>query len=60
MRRVLRCKTRELPALEVSQLLRQGGADVRYHDPYMPCIRHKHGDADARRSAQMGLDLAGW
>ncbi|OIO97175.1 MAG: hypothetical protein AUK03_02875 [Anaerolineae bacterium CG2_30_64_16] len=31
---------RESPALDVIELLRAKGADVRYHDPYVPCIRH--------------------
>jgi UDP-N-acetyl-D-glucosamine dehydrogenase len=31
---------RESPALDVIELLRQKGADVRYHDPYVPSIRH--------------------
>ncbi|HZD57664.1 MAG TPA: nucleotide sugar dehydrogenase [Anaerolineales bacterium] len=29
---------RESPALDVIGLLRQKGAEVRYHDPYIPCI----------------------
>ncbi|MCX6029716.1 MAG: nucleotide sugar dehydrogenase [Chloroflexi bacterium] len=31
---------RESPALDVIELLRAKGADVRYHDPYVPCISH--------------------
>jgi UDP-N-acetyl-D-glucosamine dehydrogenase len=31
---------RESPALDVIELLRHKGADVRYHDPYVPCIHH--------------------
>jgi UDP-N-acetyl-D-glucosamine dehydrogenase len=31
---------RESPALDVIELLRQKGADVRYHDPYVPSIHH--------------------
>jgi UDP-N-acetyl-D-glucosamine dehydrogenase len=31
---------RESPALDVIELLRHKGADVRYHDPYVACIRH--------------------
>ncbi|PKO21076.1 MAG: UDP-N-acetyl-D-glucosamine dehydrogenase, partial [Chloroflexi bacterium HGW-Chloroflexi-1] len=31
---------RESPALDVIELLRVKGADVRYHDLYVPCIRH--------------------
>ena len=41
---------RESPALDVIELLRQKGADVRYHDPYVPAIRHNgcemHGETD--------------
>ncbi len=31
---------RESPALDVIELLRHKGADVRYHDPYVSRIRH--------------------
>ena len=31
---------RESPALDVIELLRAKGADVRYHDPYVPSIPH--------------------
>jgi hypothetical protein len=31
---------RESPALDVSELLRQKGADVHYHDPYVPTVSH--------------------
>jgi len=31
---------RESPALDIIELLRQKGAEVRYHDPYVPAIRH--------------------
>ena len=31
---------RESPALDVIELLRQRGADVRYHDPYVPAVAH--------------------
>jgi UDP-N-acetyl-D-mannosaminuronate dehydrogenase len=30
----------ESPALDVIELLRHKGADVRYHDPYVSCIHH--------------------
>jgi UDP-N-acetyl-D-glucosamine dehydrogenase len=33
---------RESPALDVIGLLRQRGADVQYHDPYIPHLRHEH------------------
>ncbi len=36
---------RESPALDVIQLLQEKGADVSYHDPYVPSIRLEH---DAR------------
>ena len=32
---------RESPALDVIGLLRQKGADVEYHDPYIPHIHHE-------------------
>jgi UDP-N-acetyl-D-glucosamine dehydrogenase len=32
---------RESPALDVIGLLRQRGAEVAYHDPYIPRIRHE-------------------
>jgi UDP-N-acetyl-D-glucosamine dehydrogenase len=32
---------RESPALDVIGLLRQKGADVKYHDPYIPHIHHE-------------------
>ena len=35
---------RESPALDVIQLLREKGADVVYHDPYVPSVRLAHGD----------------
>jgi UDP-N-acetyl-D-glucosamine dehydrogenase len=31
---------RESPSLDVIHLLQQKGADVRYHDPYVPSFRH--------------------
>lgn len=31
---------RESPALDIIELLRQKGAEVRYHDPYVPRIEH--------------------
>ena len=33
---------RESPALDVIGLLRQKGAEVQYHDPYIPHIQHEH------------------
>jgi UDP-N-acetyl-D-glucosamine dehydrogenase len=34
---------RESPALKVLELLEKAGADVRYHDPYVPVIEGGHG-----------------
>ena len=34
---------RESPALDVIELLREKGADVVYHDPYVPSVRLAHG-----------------
>ena len=31
---------RESPALDIIELLRNKGADIRYHDPYVPTISH--------------------
>ncbi len=33
---------RESPALDVIGLLKNKGADVKYHDPYIPHIQHEH------------------
>lgn len=33
---------RESPALDVIALLRKKGANVEYHDPYIPSIHHEH------------------
>ena len=35
---------RESPALDIIELLRAKGADVRYHDPYVPVISHNGHD----------------
>jgi UDP-N-acetyl-D-glucosamine dehydrogenase len=35
---------RESPALDIIELLLQKGADVRYHDPYVPVISHNGHD----------------
>jgi UDP-N-acetyl-D-glucosamine dehydrogenase len=35
---------RESPALDVIGLLQQKGAQVRYHDPYVPHIHHEYED----------------
>jgi UDP-N-acetyl-D-glucosamine dehydrogenase len=36
--------TRESPALDVIRLLRQRGADVRYHDPHVPALKDDGGE----------------
>jgi len=45
---------RESPALDVIELLRQRGADVRYHDPYVPTIRHN----GCEMAGQAGIEAA--
>ena len=48
---------RESPALDMIELLRAKGADVRYHDPYVPTISYNgygmQGEPD------LGIDVAG-
>lgn len=36
--------TRESPALDIIELLRQKGADVQYHDPFVPSLSHNGSD----------------
>jgi UDP-N-acetyl-D-glucosamine dehydrogenase len=36
--------TRESPALDIIQLLAEKGADVKYHDPLVPSLRHEGQD----------------
>jgi UDP-N-acetyl-D-glucosamine dehydrogenase len=38
---------RESPAIDVIRLLQQKGADVRYHDPYIPHIHHDSWEMDS-------------
>ncbi len=38
---------RESPAIDVIRLLQQKGADVRYHDPYIPHIHHESWEMDS-------------
>jgi UDP-N-acetyl-D-glucosamine dehydrogenase len=45
---------RESPALDIIELLRQKGADVRYHDPYVPAISHN----DYNLAAETDLSAA--
>ena len=46
--------TRESPALKIIQLLREKGAEVSYHDPYVPQIHVPTGDME---SVQLGPEL---
>ncbi len=39
--------TRESPALDVIQLLAEKGAQVRYHDPLVPSLRHEGQDMES-------------
>jgi UDP-N-acetyl-D-glucosamine dehydrogenase len=41
---------RESPALDIMHLLEERGADVRYHDPYVPEVRH---DGALRKSVPL-------
>jgi UDP-N-acetyl-D-glucosamine dehydrogenase len=54
----MRCKTRESPALDVIELLRQKGAEVRYHDPYVPCIHHNGFEMRGEPNLDAALDAA--
>jgi UDP-N-acetyl-D-glucosamine dehydrogenase len=38
---------RESPALDIIQLLQEKGAEVTYHDPYVPSVRLEHGNTAA-------------
>ena len=53
---------RESPALDVIELLRQKGADVRYHDPYVPRIHHNgfqmQGEPDLDAALQLSSGQA--
>jgi UDP-N-acetyl-D-glucosamine dehydrogenase len=44
---------RESPALDIMHLLEERGADVRYHDPYVPEVRH---DGTVRKSVPLTAD----
>ncbi len=39
--------TRESPALDIIQLLAAKGAEVMYHDPYVPSLRHEGQEMDS-------------
>ena len=48
---------RESPALDVIQLLRQDGADIRYHDPYVSKLNWEGGEFN---SEQLTDELFSW
>ena len=49
---------RESPALDIIELLRAKGADVRYHDPYVPIISHNGHDFICEPALDAALDAA--
>ena len=49
---------RESPALDIIELLRAKGADVRYHDPYVPVISHNGHDLTCEPALDAALDAA--
>lgn len=49
---------RESPALDIIELLRAKGADVRYHDPYVPVISHNGHDLTCEPALEPALDAA--
>ena len=49
---------RESPALDIIELLRAKGADVRYHDPYVPVISHNGNDLTSEPALDAALDAA--
>jgi UDP-N-acetyl-D-glucosamine dehydrogenase len=49
---------RESPALDIIELLRAKGADVRYHDPYVPVISHNGHDLTCAPALDAALDRA--
>ncbi len=49
---------RESPALDIIELLRQKGADVRYHDPYVPAISHNGFELAGEANLEAALDAA--
>ncbi len=50
--------TRESPALKIIDLLLKKGADVAYHDPYVPVLkRSRHYDFQLRSTALTGEEL---
>ncbi len=49
---------RESPALDIIELLRGKGADVRYHDPYIPALSHNGRDLRSEPDLAAALDAA--
>ncbi len=49
---------RESPALDIIELLRARGADVRYHDPYVPRVRHNGRDITSEPDLDVAVALA--
>jgi UDP-N-acetyl-D-glucosamine dehydrogenase len=49
---------RESPALDIIELLRAKGADVRYHDPYVPVISHNGHNLTCEPALDPALDAA--
>jgi UDP-N-acetyl-D-glucosamine dehydrogenase len=49
---------RESPALKIIQLLRKGGAEVRYHDPHVPELTEHDLQSVGLDEALDGIDLA--
>jgi UDP-N-acetyl-D-glucosamine dehydrogenase len=50
---------RESPSLRVMSLLKQRGATVEYHDPYVPHIEPGHGLSEAMSSVPLAMDKLG-
>ncbi len=48
---------RESPALKVFELLEKFGANVRYHDPFVPEIEHGHGVTAPSEAARHSVEL---
>ncbi len=49
---------RESPALDIIELLRAKGADVRYHDPYIPSLMHNSYGLTSEPDLDAALDAA--
>ncbi len=49
---------RESPALDIIELLRQRGADVRYHDPHIPTLAHNGQGFTSETDLNAALDAA--